>query len=235
MTDDPHHLPPAGLDEQLVHREPHPLRGAVTGLLLAVLAGLAVWGAFTGAGPARLDGAALGEAVGVRTDGLNTAAVALTEIGNTFMMGLLATLVGARSWVRGRRADAVFAVGAMAGAVLLFRGIKILLDRPRPPAAAQVVAETNESLPSGHATMSMVVIGSLVVLAWAGRGVAGRMAMVAAAALWIGAVGTTRVYLGVHWFSDVLAGWLVGGAWLALCAAAWSWWRARRPSVAARH
>jgi undecaprenyl-diphosphatase len=51
--------------------------------------------------------------------------------------------------------------------------------------------------------------------------------MVAAAALWVGAVGMTRVYLGVHWFSDVVAGWLVGGAWLAICAAVWSGGRAR--------
>jgi undecaprenyl-diphosphatase len=125
-------------------------------------------------------------------------------------------------WTRGRRADAVFVVGAMAGGVLLFRGIKILLDRPRPPAAAQVVSETNESLPSGHATMAVVVIGSLVVLAWAGRHRLGRALLLAGAVLWVGAVGATRIYLGVHWFSDVVAGWLVGGAWLALCAAAWS-------------
>jgi membrane-associated phospholipid phosphatase len=221
--------PPAGLDRHLHHREPAPARHAVTGLLLAVLAGLAVWGAVVGAGPARLDAAALSEVVDVRSDGLNEAAVALTEVGNTFMMGLLATLVGLWSWARGRRADAVFVVGAMAGGVLLFRGIKLALDRPRPPAAAQVVRETNESLPSGHATMAVVVIGSLVVLAWAGRHRLGRALLLAGAVLWVGAVGGTRVYLGVHWLSDVLAGWLVGGAWLALCAAAWSRWRARTP------
>ena len=227
--------PPAGLDAPPAHREPHPLRGAVVGALLAVLAGAAVWAAFVGAGPARFDAAALGESVEARTSGLTAAAVALTEIGNTFSMGVVASLVGLWCWTRGRRADAVFVVGAMAGAVLLFRGIKIWLDRPRPPAATQVMAETNESLPSGHATMSTVVIGSLVVLCWAGRGRAGRALTVAGAALWIGSVGATRVYLGVHWFSDVLAGWLVGAAWLALCAAAWSLWRRRTMSPRTLH
>jgi undecaprenyl-diphosphatase len=235
-VDDPHDNrphgsspPPAGLPEPLHHHEPHPVRHAVTGLLLAVLAGLAVWGAVVGAGPARLDGTALREALDVRTPGLDEAAVAITEVGSTVVMALLAAVVGLWSWTRGRRADAVFVVGAMAGGVLLFRGIKIVLDRARPPAAVQVVRETNESLPSGHATMATVVIGAVVVLAWAGRSRLGRALMLAGAVLWIGAVGSTRIYLGVHWFSDVLAGWLVGGAWLALCAAAWSRWRARTP------
>ncbi len=53
--------------------------------------------------------------------------------------------------------------------------------------------------------------------------------MLAAAALWVGAVGATRVYLGVHWLSDVLAGWAVGAAWLALCVLAWKRWYARHP------
>jgi undecaprenyl-diphosphatase len=134
-------------------------------------------------------------------------------------------------WYRGHRADAVLVVGAMAGASVVFRGLKVLLDRPRPPAATQLVRETNESLPSGHATMSVVVIGAIVVLAWAGRSVTARVAMTAAAAAWIGAVGATRINRGVHRFSDVLAGWLVGATWLALCVAAGSRWTAR---VAAR-
>jgi undecaprenyl-diphosphatase len=123
----------------------------------------------------------------------------------------------------------VLAVGAMAGASLVFRLLKVFFDRARPPLADRLVAETNESLPSGHATMSTVVVGTIVVLAWAGRGVLARAAMVAAAAAWIGAVGATRVYLGVHWVSDVLAGWAVGAAWLALCVTAWLRWRDRVP------
>jgi undecaprenyl-diphosphatase len=78
--------------------------------------------------------------------------------------------------------------------------------------------------------MSTVVVGTVVVLAWAGRSVLARAAMVVAAAAWIGAVGATRVYLGVHWVSDVLAGWAVGAAWLALCVTVWSRWRARVPA-----
>ncbi len=219
--------PPAGLDTHLPVPAARPGRTVLMAVVLLLAAGAAMWAALDTVGPGRLDARFLGEAVESRSGGMDTVAVTITEIGNTFAMALLATLVGIWSWARGRRADAVFVVATMAGAALLFRGIKILVDRPRPPALTQVVRETNESLPSGHATMSMVVIGSLVVLAWAGRARMTRVAMVVAAALWVGAVGSTRIYLGVHWFSDVLIGWLLGAAWLAACAATWSWWRRR--------
>jgi membrane-associated phospholipid phosphatase len=136
-------------------------------------------------------------------------------------------VAGLRLWFTGRRADAVFVIAAMAGAQLVFRGLKLLLDRPRPPEDDRLVHAVSESLPSGHATTAIVVIGTLVVLAWPGRTPAVRAGLVTVAALWVGAVGLTRLYLGVHWFSDVVAGWLVGGAWLAVCVAARSWWRAR--------
>ncbi|GAA3240124.1 hypothetical protein GCM10017691_41890 [Pseudonocardia petroleophila] len=223
---------PAGLDGPHEPNPTRPGRAVLLAVLLLLAAGAAMWAALDTAGAGRLDARFLGEAVESRTGGLTDVAVAVTTIGNTFAMGVLATLTGIWCWARGRRADAVFVVATMAGAVLLFRGIKILVDRPRPPALTQVVRETNESLPSGHATMSMVVIGSLVVLFWAGRGTAARVAMVVAAGLWVGAVGATRIYLGVHWFSDVLIGWLLGAAWLAGCAATWSWWR-RRAAVTA--
>jgi membrane-associated phospholipid phosphatase len=92
------------------------------------------------------------------------------------------------------------------------------------------VPASSEPLPSGRATMSIVVIGTIVVLAWSGRSARGRTAMVAAAVLWVGAVGATRVYLGVHWISDVFAGWAVGAAWLAACVTVWSRLRTRVPA-----
>ena len=157
-------------------------------------------------------------------------AVLVTTLGSTAAMALLAVAVGAWCWALGRRADAVLVVGAMAGASLVFTVLKNILNRSRPPVDGRLVDVTNESLPSGHATMSFVVTGTIVVLAWAGRSALARVALVVAAAAWIGAVGATRVYLGVHWFSDVLAGWAVGAAWLALCVTVWLRWRARVPA-----
>jgi membrane-associated phospholipid phosphatase len=205
---------------------------AAVGLVL--LAGLAVWAAFSGVGPAAADAGALRTAVEARTPGLTTAAILITTVGSTVAMAVLAAVAGAVLWARGRPGDAAFLVLTTAAASLVFRSLKIVLDRPRPPVATRVVVETNESLPSGHATMSIVVIGALVVLAWRGRAVQTRVLLVLAAAAWVGLVGTTRIYLGVHWLSDVVAGWAVGAAWLTVCALVWTWWRNRVPHVA-RH
>ena len=223
--------PPAGLrGHRRPHAPPRPGRVAALDVGLVVLAAAAVWAAFSGVGPARLDEALLTESIEERTPGLTMVAVVVTTLGSTVAMAVLATVVGGWCWWRGRRADAVLAVGAMAGASLVFRLLKVLFDRARPPVPDHLVVETNESLPSGHATMSTVVIGTIVVLAWAGRSALARATMVTAAVGWVGAVGLTRVYLGVHWVSDVLAGWAVGAAWLALCVTVWLRWRARVPA-----
>jgi undecaprenyl-diphosphatase len=214
--------PPAGLDHPLpAHQEarrPRPLRQHAVGtVVLALAAVVAVAAAVAGAGPALADRAVLGEAIDLRSGPLTWVAVAVTQAGSTVAMGVLAALVALWLLRTSRTREAVYVVAVAVGAALLFNGLKRILDRPRPPVVDQLIGVTNESLPSGHATMSAAVIGALVVLAWPGRGVAGRVAILSAAVLWVVAVGLTRIYLGVHWFSDVIAGWLVGGAWLAVC------------------
>ncbi|MFC4950910.1 phosphatase PAP2 family protein [Pseudonocardia sp. GCM10023141] len=232
MDDGSTEPPPAGLTAPLAPPAPRPGLGVGAAVVLGLLAVATVWAAFAGVGPAGLDAEALADSISARTGTLNDVALVITNIGSTWSMAVLAVLVGAWCWARGRNADAVFVVVAMAGGALLMRGLKGWFNRPRPPVADQIQVLTNASLPSGHATMASVVIFSLVVLAWAGRGRAARIAMVALAVVWVGAVGVTRIYLGAHWFSDVVAGWCVGAAWLALCTAGWSWWRARRPAEA---
>ncbi|NMI00824.1 phosphatase PAP2 family protein [Pseudonocardia acidicola] len=201
--------------------------GAAMVLVLAVVAAFVIRAGLTGTGPGAADGAVLDWFLAHRSAGWTAVAVVVTNVGSTLAMAAVAVVVGIALWLRGRRADAVFLVGVMAVASAVFRLLKMSFDRPRPPAIDRLVNETNESMPSGHATMSVAVIGALVAVFWAGRTVVARVAMVAAAALWVLAVGVTRMYLGVHWFSDVLAGWFVGAAVLAVACTLRARWRHR--------
>ena len=206
-------------------------RAALVAAALLLLAGLLIAVAHTGGFTGR-DVAALAEAADSRTPAANTATVTLTEVGNTAASALLAIMVAGVWWWRGRRDDAVYLVATTASASLVFTVIKRLLDRPRPPAQWRVVDASNESLPSGHATMSAVVLASIVIVAWPHLAARGRALLVAVALLWVGAVGATRIYLGVHWVSDVLAGWTLGTAMATAGAAALFRWRARDRSPA---
>ncbi|HZG92072.1 MAG TPA: phosphatase PAP2 family protein, partial [Pseudonocardia sp.] len=193
------HSHPAGLDHPLGAPPVRRSRALVLVLGLAIAAAAAVATAFFGAGPARVDRAVLGEVIDTRTEPLTALAVFVTNAGSTAAMGVVAALAALLLFRARRPYDAIFIGATAAGASLLFTGLKRLLDRARPPEPDQLVGAANESLPSGHATMSAAVIGSLVVLAWTGRSVVARVAMVVAAAAWVGAVGLTRIYLGVHW------------------------------------
>ncbi|WP_433507261.1 phosphatase PAP2 family protein [Pseudonocardia halophobica] len=200
-------------------------------LLLALAAGL-IWAAFTGVGPADEDGSALAGAIDSRSVGVTAILVVFTNLGSTAAMAVLAVVTGIVLILRGRRVDGVWLIATMAGASVVFTLAKRMLDRPRPPLAVRLVEAGNESLPSGHATMSMVVVGALVVLAWPHLTGPLRLGALLVAAAWIGGIGYTRIYLGVHWFSDVVAGWATGAAWLAVCTGVLLWWRARHPEPA---
>jgi undecaprenyl-diphosphatase len=97
--------------------------------------------------------------------------------------------------------------------------VKALIARSRPDLIDRLMEETSHSFPSGHAANSAIVYLTLatllfpVVRGWRMRGF-----VLATAMLLVGAIGVSRVYLGVHWPSDVLAGWAFGSCWALL------WW-----------
>lgn len=202
----------------------------VVGLVLLGVAGALIGVAFRG-GLLGEDRGLLTGLAGDRTPRLTAAAVAWTTVGNTVATATLAIVVGAVLYVRGHRGEGVYLVAVTATASLVFTVVKDVLDRARPPAQLQVIRETDESLPSGHATMSATVFSAIVLLAWPYLAALGRTLATAGAVLWVGAVGTTRVYLGVHWFSDVLAGWALGVGAATTGVALLFWWQARAPAV----
>ncbi|WP_060575504.1 MULTISPECIES: phosphatase PAP2 family protein [unclassified Pseudonocardia] len=137
-------------------------------------------------------------------------ALLVTEIGNTVGSALVALVAGGVLYWRGRRAEGVCLAAVPLVASAVMSGLKRVLDRSRPPEQLQVLSVANESLPSGHATMVAAAWTALVLVLWPSLTRRVRTLLAVFAALWAGAVGFTRIYLGVHWLSDVLAGWALG-------------------------
>jgi undecaprenyl-diphosphatase len=143
---------------------------------------------------------------------------AISFAGQTAVLAVVAVIAAGWLAFRGRKADAALVIAATGGAALLVPLLKHLVARGRPPVADRLMAESSWSYPSGHSLGSTAVLGVLaVVVTTRMTARAHRVLVAVAAALVVVAIGVSRVYLGVHWPSDVLAGWLVGGLWLALC------------------
>ena len=149
---------------------------------------------------------------------LKEAASDLTALGGISVLGLFAVIAVLFLILQRKRLSALLLVVGLAGGVALSEGLKALFERERPPAIYQAVETINASFPSGHAMLSAVVFLTLGVLAsrFAERRPVKNLAISAAELVRL-LVGASRVYLGVHWTSDVLAGWSVGAAWAMIC------------------
>jgi undecaprenyl-diphosphatase len=143
----------------------------------------------------------------------------VTWLGSSYV--LIPVLVAATAvllYRRDRRAARRLWV-AFGGAVVLYVLAKPLVHRARPPATDLIGAATGAAYPSGHATQAIAVWGMLAIVFTAGRSARVRAWLFAAAAAVVLLVGASRVFLGAHWLTDVLAGYALGGAWLALLVA----------------
>lgn len=165
---------------------------------------------------------------------LQQAMLDFTALGGSAVLTLLTILsvgllLAQRKWRR-----AAFLVGAISGGGILNAALKIGFARERPDLVAHLVKVHDLSFPSGHAMNSAVVYLTLgVLLARAENGVRVKAYLLGGAVLLTLLVGCSRVYLGVHYPTDVLAGWTVGAAWATLCWLVAEWWRRRHPGTAA--
>lgn len=206
------------------------------GLLLPLLG---VWALFALTG-----GVTAGRAVGFDERGLlwmnsrgtpllDRMALEVTALGEGLVVGAIALVAGTLLWLMGQRLYAALLAAAVGGAWAIYPVLKLLFDRPRPqlwewPAHLA----TSSSFPSGHATLSMALLAALAYiihrLSRRRTGIAALLLGGAAVLL----VGLSRIYLGVHYPSDVIAGYVVGSCWAACCALAVESLRVRSHSPA---
>jgi membrane-associated phospholipid phosphatase len=154
--------------------------------------------------------------------------VVITYIGSgyayvVFAPIILAVLLGWRHWREG-----ISLILCLAGAVVLNFLLKHLFERARPD-AFRVVNESGYSFPSGHAMVSLCFY-SMIAYIWGRKMPTAirRLMLYGLTAVMIIVIGFSRVYLGVHYPSDVLGGYIAGGTWLAFCMALLWWWEIKK-------
>lgn len=142
----------------------------------------------------------------------------ITALGGTIVLTLITAATVIYFFLTRRLSTAFFVLVAVGGGQVLSSLLKLGIDRPRPELVSHLANETSLSFPSGHAMLSAVTyltLGTLAARFLHGRTT--RIYVLSLAVLLTLMVGVSRIYLGVHWPSDVLAGWCAGFAWAMLC------------------
>lgn len=152
----------------------------------------------------------------------------MTALGGVTVLVLLALSVTVFLWLEGKPRASLFVFASFVVGWLISSSLKWGFDRPRPDLVPHGAHVYTASFPSGHSMMSAVTYLTLGALAArVHRRVAVKAYFLGIALLLTLMVGVSRVYLAVHWPSDVLAGWTAGAAWAMLCWLLASWLQSR--------
>jgi len=195
------------------------LVGGVVVLVLALLSAEVYDNVVDEAGLANLDKPTLGMMEQLRSPGLDAFVTGFTNIGGGIGMPILASILTAwLIWASRTWRPLILIGGAAAVSVTATSVGKKLIGRTRPDHADAVPPyETSPSFPSGHTLNTTVVIGLVVYLACMQiKRTLARVGLIAAGAVFIFAMGMSRVYLGHHWMTDVIIGWVLGLAWVGI-------------------
>jgi membrane-associated phospholipid phosphatase len=142
--------------------------------------------------------------------------LSITRLGNPEVAVCMVGATFIWLWWKHRRIEAkMFAIASL-GAVILNQGLKLFFEKPRPILWPRLITETSFSFPSGHALGSLVIGGFLAYLL-ASQFQRAAVAIYGGAIALIAAIGFSRLYLGVHWPTDIISGYGVGFLWLMTC------------------
>ncbi|MEW6420771.1 MAG: phosphatase PAP2 family protein [Deinococcota bacterium] len=141
---------------------------------------------------------------------LNRLALLFTTLGGATVIAPISALILLGLWLKQRSLTLFWGVG-VAGAAALNLVMKLFFHRPRPELWPRLVQEQDFGFPSGHSMYSAAFVTALILLAWR---TPYRWLALGLGILFSGVVGLSRLYLGVHYPTDVLAGWLSGAAWV---------------------
>jgi len=142
----------------------------------------------------------------------------VTFLGNALVISAGTGLIG--FWFARRRnwKKLILLFSAVAGGALLNLVLKNIFQRTRPAIPGAYMVDTGFSFPSGHSMISLVFYGMIAYLALSYvKNKKWKVLIIAGALLICALIGFSRLYLGVHFLTDVLAGWAAGGLWLAVC------------------
>lgn len=144
----------------------------------------------------------------------------VTSLGTGVVVGMIVLIAGLFLWLNHHRHSAVLLIAATMGGLVLDNLLKVGFNRPRPQIFEWGTHAASSSFPSGHAMSSVIVYGTVTYLAARlQRSSASRVLTFAFAAIVVILISVSRVYLGVHYPSDILAGLLIGLAWAGFCMA----------------
>ena len=152
------------------------------------------------------------------TSGWTTFFENVTRLGNIPVLILVTLVAAIVLWRKRLRTELELLLLAAIGAEILTVGLKLGFERERPFFPDPLATESTYSFPSGHASVSLAVYGTIgYILARHASTRGKQFAALAGAAVLVLLIGFSRLYLGVHYLSDVIAGFSLGLAWVALC------------------
>ena len=141
-----------------------------------------------------------------------------TAFGGSYVLSLVTLAVGGFLWLRGERRALAFLLTAVAGALILSLALKGIFHRDRPHILEHRSYTVTTSFPSGHSMLSAAVwltLGVMLARLETSRYLKAYFILIAIGISFL--TGVSRVFLGVHWPSDVLAGWMAGTVWAMTC------------------